>query len=491
MITYINNVKNRLDQVIYGHKESKNQALRLISSVIANNTSKGGNVFAISGPPGVGKTQIAGEIARSLGRPYVKINLGGANNGDDLTGHGYTYEGSTPGRIATSLVTAGCMNPVLLFDELDKVSNTPKGNEINNILIHLTDDTQNSTFTDKYLTGVNLDLSKALMIFTFNDGSNISPILLDRMKIIKVDGYKIDDKIVIAQKHLIPNIEKDLGFPSSQKYCFEENVLRDLINQYTFEGGVRRLKQIITDILMELNLRRMSGVKVDGQMCEDIVTITKKMIKNDIFKDKHYIQHTMVSDLNQSGLVNGLWANSYGVGGIIPIQAHLIPTNNKFELQLTGMQGDVMKESMLVAKTVAWELLPDERKREIRKDWKLNGSSGVHIHCPDGSTPKDGPSAGAAITTCMFSLLTNAKVNQKVAMTGEINLKGSITEIGGLEEKIFGAITAGANTVLYPVDNQRDVDKIISKYPSLSTEHNMTLIPVSRIEEVLRHVIID
>ena len=489
MATYINNVKERLDRVIYGHHETKNQTLRLISSIIANGSSKGGNCFAIEGPPGVGKTQIAGEIARALGRPYMKINMGGANSGDDLVGHGYTYEGSTPGRIAYSLIDSKCMNPVLMFDELDKVSQTHKGNEINNILLHITDDAQNSNFADKYLAGINLDLSGALMIFTFNDRHNISPILLDRMKIIHVDGYKLDDKIVIAEKHLIPAIQRKLGYPTGD-YTFENNVLRDIINQYTFEGGVRKLKQLLTDIIMEVNLRKMTGAKIDDVDSSGVNLITKQMIKNDIFKDKMCIQHTMISDVDQVGLVNGLWANTYGVGGVIPIQAHIIPTPTKFELQLTGMQGDVMKESMLVAKTVAWELLSVTRQNELMKDWKKTGPSGVHIHCPDGATPKDGPSAGCAITTCLVSLLTHTKVRQNVAMTGEINLKGEITAIGGLEEKIFGAITAGVTTILYPVENQRDADKILTKYPRLREQHNIELIPVSKIEEVLDKVLL-
>jgi len=494
IMKYLDKVKADMDDVIYGHEETKNQTLRLISSMISNGTSKGGNCFAMEGPPGVGKTQIAGEIAKALGRPCVKINMGGASNGDDFVGHGYTYEGSTPGKIVTSLIESKCMNPVLIFDELDKISQTAKGQEINNILLHITDATQNASFTDKYLTGINIDLSNALMIFSFNDSRNISPILLDRMKIIKVEGYKAEDKLTIAKRHLIPCINKGLGYPDSD-VGFESNLLKDIINQYTFEGGVRHLKELLTDIIMEINLRKMTNTNIDGIHPCDIKIVTKKMVKNDLFKDKQYIQHTMPSEINQVGLVNGLWANNYGVGGLIPIQAHIIPSSNKFDLQLTGMQGDVMKESMLVAKTVAWELLPTARKEELMVGWKKHGPTGIHIHCPDGSTPKDGPSAGGAITTCLLSLLTNSEVDQTYAMTGEINLKGDITAIGGLEEKVFGALTAGIKTVLYPLENQRDADKIIKKYPHLfdktndSPEH-ITIIPISNISDILEKVLI-
>jgi len=188
-------------------------------------------------------------------------------------------------------------------------------------------------------------------------------------------------------------------------------------------------------------------------------------------------------------LVNGLWANSYGIGGLIPIEAHSIPTSSKFELQLTGMQGKVMEESMKVAKTVAWRLLAKERQTELMKTWKDDGTSGVHIHCPDGSTPKDGPSAGGAITTCIVSLLSETPVDQSYAMTGEINLKGDITAIGGLEEKTFGAITAGVKTILYPKENQRDADKIREKYPELFKNSKLTMIPVDRIEQILKYVL--
>ena len=492
LIKFLDNTKASIDTTIYGHAEAKNQTLRLIASMISNGSAQGGHCFALEGPPGVGKTAIAGEIAKALGRPCVKINMGGASDGDDFVGHGYTYEGSTYGRIARSMMNAGCENPVMIFDELDKVSMSHKGQEINNILIHMTDSTQNHIFQDKYLAGININLSKVVMIFSFNDRSNISPILLDRMKIIRVGGYKINDKVVIAKKHLIGSIIKDLGYTDCN-YMFEDIVIRDMINQYTFEGGVRKLKELLTDIIMEMNLRKITGQKVCGKDPIDIKIITKAMIRDDLFKEKQPVQHTMVATENQAGLVNGLWANSYGVGGLIPIQAHIIPASTKFELQLTGMQGKVMEESMKVAKTVAWRLLPERRRQELMKSWAKEGPTGIHIHCPDGSTPKDGPSAGGAITTCLVSLLTNTPVNQTYAMTGEINLKGDITAIGGLEEKMFGAITAGVKTILYPVENQRDADKIRDKYPDIFNEKSSThikMLPVDRIEQILEYVLI-
>ena len=485
---YISTVRSKIDKAIYGHEETKNQTMRIIASMISNGTATGGCSFAMKGPPGVGKTAISEEIAKALGRPCIKINMGGMSNADDFLGHGYTYEGATYGTVARAMMNAGCENPVIIFDELDKLSNTPKGRDLENVLIHMTDATQNHSFQDKYLSGININLSKVIMIFSFNDSSSISPILLDRMKIIRVGGYKLNDKVVVAKKYLLNTITKELGCPECQ-YKLEDVLIRDMINQYTFEGGVRKLKELLTDIIMEINLRQITGQKVGGVEVTDTMTITKDMIRNDIFKDKHPIQHTMAAKGNHIGLVNGLWANSYGIGGLIPIEAHSIPTSSKFELQLTGMQGKVMEESMKVAKTVAWRLLTKERQTELMKTWKDDGTSGVHIHCPDGSTPKDGPSAGGAITTCIVSLLSETPVDQSYAMTGEINLKGDITAIGGLEEKTFGAITAGVKTILYPKENQRDADKIREKYPELFKNSKLTMIPVDRIEQILKYVL--
>jgi len=492
LVSYLESVQKNLDKNIYGHKEAKNQTMRLIASMISNGTSKGGHCFGLCGPPGVGKTQIALEIAKAFGRPYVKMNMGGASNADDWLGHGYTYEGSTFGSLSRSMMDADCENPVMIFEEIDKLSGTDKGKDIENVFIHLTDSTQNHLFQDKYMPGVNIDFSRVVMIFCMNDETNISAILRDRMKIIHVDGYKINDKVVIAKKHLIPSIKKELMYKDCN-YMFDDAVIRDIINQYTFEGGIRRLKELLTDIMMEINLRKLTGQKIGGIDPSNDMVITKSIIRDDIFKDKHFVQHTMVSETNQIGLVNGLWANSWGVGGLIPIEAHIIPTPSKFDLVLTGMQGDVMKESMNVAKTIVWRLLPKARKKQLLRDWKKNGATGAHIHIPDGSTRKEGPSAGAACATSLFSLLTETLVDQSYAMTGEINSKGDITAIGGLEEKTFGAITAGVKTILYPKENQRDCDKIKEKFPELFDKSSKTyieMIPVSRIEEILDRVLI-
>ncbi len=463
---YLRGVRNQLDNGIYGHETTKDQLIKILAHTITN-PQEGGNVFALQGPPGVGKTALIQDgIAKALGRPYSFISLGGATDACFLEGHDYTYEGSNHGRIVELLQQAGCMNPVIYFDELDKVSETAKGEEIINILMHITDATQNSHFNDKYFGGINFDLSKAIIIFSFNDEQKISRILRDRMKIIRVKGYKMLDKINIAKDYLIPKLITQIGL-TDIKIEFSDDILTWMIDTYTNEGGVRRLKELINDILLEINLRKLEDNKIAGEKIKSEIKITKEILQDDLIKKKRKIEHLKINSEPKVGIVNGLWANELGVGGLIPIECCWIPATDKLQLELTGMQGKVMKESMSVARTIAWRILPEDIKNNINSKWKDTFDYGIHIHCPDGATPKDGPSAGGAITTCLISLLTNIPTNNYVAMTGEINLKGHITAIGGLEEKIFGAKKAGANLVLCPKENSHDLDEIITKFPNL------------------------
>jgi len=492
---YLNKIKTDFDIDIYGHNETKDQIIKIIAQTISN-PNEGGNVFALVGPPGVGKTEIIHNgIAKALGRPYSFISLGGATDSSYLIGHNYTYEASMHGKVVDVLIQTNCMNPIIYFDELDKVSETPKGEEIINILMHLTDATQNSHFSDRYFSGIDFDLSKAIIIFSFNDAQKVSRILKDRMKLIKVDSYKTDDKVEIAQKHLIPKLFISIGV---QNIIFSEDIIRFIIDTYTNEGGVRKLKEILNDILLEINLRNLTGRGLNKH-----IEITKDILENDILKSKHKISYISISKYPRVGVVNGLWANSFGVGGLIPIEGSWIPSEKKLNLELTGMQGKVMKESMTVAKSVSLKILPDEVKDNL---FNRKNFTGIHIHCPDGATPKDGPSAGGAITTCLVSLLTGLKVRNDVAMTGEINLKGQITAIGGLEEKIFGAKKAGARVVICPFDNVKDLNEIMRKYskhndlfeicdtkiyPNVDRSDKIYIITVENIIEILNIALIN
>lgn len=458
---YLKSVKSHMDDAVYGHDNAKKQILQVIAQTISN-PKEGGTIIAVQGPPGVGKTQLIQDgISKALGRPFEFIALGGATDSAYLEGFDYTYEGSRWGKIADCLMQAKCMNPVIFFDELDKVSDTAKGEEIINILMHLTDSTQNSHFNDKFYQGIDFDLSKAIFIFSFNEEWKINKILKDRMYIIRTDGFELNEKMKISKKYLLPKIINSVGYDNG-KIDFPDEIIKFIIENYTFEGGVRKLKECMLEICKELNLRMLSGTKLLGNKIKFPITITEEMLTGDIFEKRKIHKADKIYDKPKVGLVNGLWANDMGVGGLVPIEAFSIPTKNKLELELTGQQGDVMKESMRCAKTVAWNIISNKCKERLNKEWNDFGNTGIHIHCPDGATPKDGPSAGAAITTAIISLLMNEPVDNKIAMTGEINLKGEVTEIGGLSQKLTGAKKAGATHALIPFQNKPDLDKILA-----------------------------
>lgn len=481
---YLKSVRNHMDEAVYGHENAKRQILQVIAQTITN-PSEGGTIIAIQGPPGVGKTQLIQDgISKALDRPFEFISLGGATDSCFLEGHDYTYEGSKWGKIVDVLMRAKCMNPVIFFDELDKVSDTSKGEEIINILTHLTDSTQNHHYHDKYFSGIDFDLSKAIFIFSFNEEWKINKILKDRMYIIRTDGFEMRDKVKIANKYLIPKLIKSVGF-DEKDIVFNNQIIEFIIENYTFEGGVRRLKECLLEIIKEINLRMLDGSKVNNSKVSIPMIIEEKMLTEDLFKKRRIHTVELIHKNPKVGLVNGLWANDMGVGGLIPIEAFSIPTNNKLELELTGQQGEVMQESMRCAKTVAWNILPDQVKRKLNEEWSNFGNTGIHIHCPDGATPKDGPSAGAAITTAIISLLMKQKVDNTIAMTGEINLKGCITEIGGLREKLNGAKKAGVKHVLIPKGNIKDLNKIMADENS-PIDSTFKVTPIDNIWEVLK-----
>lgn len=470
---YFMDVKKTLDESIYGHENAKKQIERIIGQWI--NGSHEGYCFGFEGSPGIGKTSMAKKgLANCLkdnndiSRPFAMIQIGGDSNGSTLHGHNYTYLGSTWGSIVQILMDKQCMNPIIFIDEIDKISKTEHGREMTNILTHLLDSTQNDSFQDKYFNGIALDLSKALFVVSYNDPEAIDRVLLDRIHRIKFDNLYLKDKIVIATKYLLPEIYKKMGLENMIE--IPDDVIVYIIKHYTNESGVRKLKEKLFEIVSEINLIILKSTNAtnthpDNNTISIPYQVTLHDIKTKFLKDTMEISHLKIQCQSEIGYINGMWANVHGNGGILPIQCSYYPTNSFLNLKLTGMQGDVMKESMSVAQTLAWDLTDQETQKEIIKKYndQTTGIYGIHIHCPEGATPKDGPSAGCAITTVIYSLLNKKKINHDVAITGEITLHGKITAIGGLSSKIIGAIHAGVQSILFPLENEKDFDLFIEK----------------------------
>ena len=485
--TYMNNVKTTLDKAVHGHDKAKKQIERIIGQWI--NGKQDGYCFGFEGPPGTGKTTMAKKgLADCLideygkSRPFAMIQMGGDANGSSLHGHNYTYVGSTWGSIVQILIDKKCMNPIIFIDEIDKISKTEHGKEIVGILTHLLDPAQNDCFQDKYFSGIDLDLSKALFILSYNDVEAIDKIMLDRIHRVKFKSLTLDEKLVISNTHILPDVYDKMGLQGVIQ--ISDEVLKFLIEEYTSEPGVRKLKEILFEIVGEINLDILKNFNTTYNIP---IIITIEDIKTKYFKDKQEIKYKKIHSSNKVGIINGLWANAQGKGGVIPIQTNWRPSEKFLHLHLTGMQGDVMKESMNVALTLAWNLTSLQKRDEIwsQQNHSLNG---VHIHCPEGATPKDGPSAGTAITTTIYSLFNNKKIKYNIAITGEITLDGKVTEIGGLDLKFLGGIKAGVTTFIFPKENSKDYESFMEKYKDDELTNGISFHPVSTIEEVFELV---
>jgi len=490
----MNSILKVLDDSIYGHTYAKNQIMKIIGQWM--NGEQTGYCFGFEGSPGIGKTSLAKKgLANCLcdengiPRPFSFIALGGSSNGNTLEGHGYTYMNSTWGKIVDILIESKCMNPIIYIDELDKVSKTENGKEIIGIFTHLIDPTQNDCFQDKYFNGIDLDLSKALFILSYNDPEQIDRILLDRIHRIKFDNLSLNDKLVIVRDFILPEINKKMGFENIVD--ISDNLIEYIIETYTTEPGVRKLKELLFDLYGEINLEILKSKTTD--IFEIPIKVTQENLENKYLNKYHKIQEKIIHSSPQIGVINGLWANSLGRGGIIPIQTLFFPSSTFLDLRLTGLQGDVMKESMNVAKTLAWNLTPDNKKSDLIIQFDKTKCQGLHVHCPEGSVSKDGPSAGAAITTVIYSLFNDKLIKNDIAITGEINLQGEVTAIGGLDVKIMGGIRAGIKKFLYPKRNNRDY--LDWKNKSLIKNKNLIdsieFIEVSTIQDVFKHVFID
>jgi ATP-dependent Lon protease len=493
---YLTNCYKQLDKSIHGQPDAKDQIIRIMGQWLNGNQS--GYCIGFEGAPGVGKTSLAKYgIANALlddsgkGRPFGFIALGGSSNGSTLEGHSYTYVGSTWGRIVDIIMTAGVMNPIIFIDELDKISTTESGRELIGILTHITDKTQNMEFMDKYFADVKIDLSQVLFVFSYNDYSKLDSILADRIHRIKFDNYSVADKITICNNYLVPKIQDEINV-NDFECVINPHTLRYIIESYTYEAGVRKLKEKLYDILREINIRHIKG---ELNYCNDElgnpygtqINITPDLVDT-ILNSYYKVEIPRPMDTPFVGVVYGLYATAMGTGGITIIQVTKKYTDSA-TLLCTGNSGDVMLESMKVSLTLAINILAPETLAK----WGINhsgdaGKFGLHIHCPDGATPKDGPSAGCAFTVALFSLLTGTPVLNTVSMTGEIDIMGNVLPIGGLDSKIQGSVRSGIYNILVPIDNKKDIIHIQRRQPEIL--EGVNIIYTKTVHDVLKHSLV-
>lgn len=447
-----------LDADHYGLDKVKTRIIESLA-VLKRNPEYNGQIICLYGPPGVGKTSIVKSLAKSMNRKYVRIALGGVHDEAEIRGHRKTYIGSMPGRIMQAIIDAGTMNPIVLLDEIDKVGNDYKGDP-SSALLEALDPEQNNSFNDHYID-FPIDLSKVLFITTANDTSTISAPLHDRMEIIELNSYSIEEKFNIAKQHLVKKELKKHNL-SARKFKISDDAIYKIIECYTREAGVRSLEKNIATLCRKATVDLENGkksFKVSDKNLSDYLGV-EKYSKDEIPKE------------NQIGVVNGLAWTQVG-GTMLPIEISALDGTGKIEL--TGNLGDVMKES---AKTAVSYVRSRTKEYGIESDFYK--TKDIHIHAPEAAIPKDGPSAGLAITTALVSELTGVPIKRNVAMTGEISLKGKALPIGGLKEKSMAAYKAGCDTVIIPKDNFKDLSEICDEVKAA-----VRFIPVSSFDEVM------
>ena len=451
-----------LDDDHYGLDKVKERILEYLA-VQARTGALKGPILCLVGPPGVGKTSLGRSIAKATGREFVRLSLGGVRDEAEIRGHRRTYIGSMPGKIIQSMKKAKATNPFFLLDEIDKLGADWRGDP-SSALLEVLDPEQNATFGDHYLE-VDYDLSQVMFVTTANSLNMPQP-LLDRMEIIRIPGYTEDEKVEIAQRHILPKVAKDHGLTDAE-WTVPEEAIRDLIRYYTREAGVRSLERELG------NLARKTVRDLAREKVKLIVLDEARVAK---YAGVRKFRHGETDEADQVGIVTGLAWTEFG-GEILTIEA--VRMAGKGRMSITGNLKDVMKESVSAANSYVRSRAPQFGISPPTFD-----RTDVHVHVPEGATPKDGPSAGVAMVTAMVSVLTGVPVRKDVAMTGEITLRGRVLAIGGLKEKLLAALRSGVKLVLIPQENAKDLADVPE-----SVKSGMTIIPVGTVDEVLAHAL--
>jgi ATP-dependent Lon protease len=447
-----------LEEDHYGLEKVKERILEYLAVQARTNSLKG-PILCLVGPPGVGKTSLGKSIAKATSREFVRLSLGGVRDEAEIRGHRRTYIGSMPGKVIQSMKKAKAVDPFFLLDEIDKMGSDYRGDP-SSALLEVLDPAQNSTFADHYLE-VDYDLSQTMFVTTANSLNMPQP-LLDRMEIIRIPGYTEDEKVQIAIRHVLPKLTKDHGL-KPEEFVVPEDAIRGLIRYYTREAGVRSLERelgnLARKVVRDLGREGLATITIDDERLAKYAGVKK-------------YRYGETDEEDQVGIVTGLAWTEFG-GDILTIEA--IRMSGKGRMSITGNLKDVMKESISAANSYVRSRAPAFGIKPTVFD-----KTDIHVHVPDGATPKDGPSAGAAMATAMVSVLTGIPIRKEIAMTGEITLRGRVTAIGGLKEKLLAALRSGVKTVLIPQENEKDLADVPE-----NVKRDLEIIPVSTIDQVL------